>query len=272
MSSVKEDLDDHQNTRQGRRSMFMAKPRGCQGAVSIGLLNYGKDKFSSEEGHKLKLAELFITENGVDEFDLHRKIKAKIVRLKQCYAEEDVKRVNISDENLAWMFLIDGFELLHYICYASLGKLNDLKIIGMDMEAFSLDLFLLENQLPYEVLDDIITSTAKGGANKWNLIDKFIDQTVRDIKGSPITLTSPQQQPSPAHLLQLLRYCHVGDHDHHEKDKKTKTGRRVGRVNELKSAGIHLKSGREGSLRDNVSFASHWITYRNLDASLSSFE
>ncbi|KAI9162279.1 hypothetical protein LWI28_025723 [Acer negundo] len=143
-----------------------------------------------------------------DEIGLHSKIKAKIVRFKQCYAEEDVKRVNISDENLAGMFLIDGFVLLHYICYASLGKLNDMKNIGMDMEAFSQDLFLLENQLPYEVLDDIMTSATKGGVNMRNLIDKFIDQTMRDIRGSPLkspsatststsTSTSPQQQQPP---------------------------------------------------------------------------
>ncbi|KAK2651965.1 hypothetical protein Ddye_011821 [Dipteronia dyeriana] len=294
MSSVKDDLDDHQNTRQGRRSMFTAKHRDNQRqtlqpenskprmqkvskmlrdnknmekyyeprAVSIGLLHYGRDKFSFAEGHKLKLAELFITENGGDEFGLHRKIKAKIVRLKQYYAEEDVKRININDEDLAWMFLIDGFALLHYICYVSLGMLNDLKIIGMDMEAFSQDLFLLENQLPYEVPDDIMTSTAKGSANMRNSIDKFIDQTVRDIRGSPLTPPSPQQQQPPlAHLLQLLRNLLVGaDHDHHEKDEKTKTGMQVGRVNELKSAGIQLKSGREGSLRDNFSFTSHWFT------------
>ncbi|KAK0598145.1 hypothetical protein LWI29_032038 [Acer saccharum] len=237
-------------------------------AVSIGLLHYGRDKFSLAEGHKLKLAELFITENGVDEYGLHRKIKAKIVRLEQCYAEEDAKRVNINDENLAWMFLIDGFALLNYICYASLGKLNDLKKIGMDMEAFSQDLFLLENQIPYEVLDDIMANTAKGGANMRNLIDKFIDQTVRDIRGSPLTSPSPtstspqQQQPPPAHLLQLLRNRLVGDHDHHKTNEreKTKTGKRVGRVNELKSAGIQLKSGTEGSLRDNISFASGTLT------------
>ncbi|KAI9160749.1 hypothetical protein LWI28_011182 [Acer negundo] len=56
-------------------------------AVSIGLLHHGRDKFSLVERHKLKLAKLFITENGVDEFGLHSKIKAKIVRLKQCYAK-----------------------------------------------------------------------------------------------------------------------------------------------------------------------------------------
>ncbi|KAI9161581.1 hypothetical protein LWI28_018856 [Acer negundo] len=238
-------------------------------AVSIGLLHYGRDKFSLAEGHKLKLAELFITENCVDESGLQRKIKFKIVRLKQCYAEEDAKRVNMNDGDLARMFLIDGIALLHYIFYASLGKLNDLKKIGMDMEAFSQDLFLLENQLPYEVLDVIMTSATKGGANMRNLIDKFIDQTVRDIRGSPLTSPSPtptstspqQQQPPPVHLLQLLRNRLVGDHDHYKTTEKTKTGKRViGRVNELKAAGIQLKSGTEGSLRDNVSFASHWIT------------
>ncbi|KAK1575648.1 hypothetical protein Q3G72_007241 [Acer saccharum] len=116
------------------------------------------------------------------------------------------------------------------------------------------DLFLLENQIPYEVLDDIMTSAAKGGANMRNLIDKFIDQTVRDIRGSPLTSPSPtstspqQQQPPPAHLLQLLRNRLVGDHDHHKTNEKTKTGKRVGRVNELKSAGIQLKSGTEAIL------------------------
>ncbi|KAK1577745.1 hypothetical protein Q3G72_024444 [Acer saccharum] len=116
------------------------------------------------------------------------------------------------------------------------------------------DLFLLENQLPYEVLDDIMTSATKGGANMRNLIDKFIDQTVRDIRGSPLTSPSPQQQqqqPPPAHLLQLLRNRLVGDY-HHQTDEKTKTGKQqVGRVNELKSAGIQLKSGTSegGALR-----------------------
>ncbi|KAK1578500.1 hypothetical protein Q3G72_030749 [Acer saccharum] len=118
------------------------------------------------------------------------------------------------------------------------------------------DLFLLENQIPYEVLDDIMANTAEGGANMRNLIDKFIDQTVRDIRGSPLTSPSPtstspqQQQPPPAHLLQLLRNRLVGDHDHHKTNEreKTKTGKRVGRVNELKSAGIQLKSGTEAIL------------------------
>ncbi|KAI9161156.1 hypothetical protein LWI28_014961 [Acer negundo] len=104
----------------------------------------------------------------------------------------------------------------------------------------SQDLFLLENQIPYEVLDDIMTSVTKGGANMRNLIDKFIDQTVREIRGSPLTSPSPtstttspqQQQPPPAHLLQLLRNRLVGVHDHHETDEKTKTGKRVDFLND----------------------------------------
>ncbi|KAH7557182.1 hypothetical protein JRO89_XS11G0068400 [Xanthoceras sorbifolium] len=244
-------------------------------AVSIGPLHYGKNKFSLAEKQKLKVAKLFIKENSLDELIPYNKIKMQIERLKQCYVEEDIKRININDDNLAWKFLFDGFALLHFIRYASIGKLNDLKI-EMNVEAFSQqDLFLIENQIPYQVLDEIMTSLADGGANMRNSIDKFIDQTVRDIRGPSFRETSSptSSQPAPAHLLELLWKRLVGDHEEKKaktgktetirtgqnQKVKTETGMQIRNVNKLKASGIQLKTGTEGPLRD-ISFASHWFT------------
>ncbi|KAK2659086.1 hypothetical protein Ddye_005619 [Dipteronia dyeriana] len=78
----------------------------------------------------------------------------KIKELKDCYEDEFTK--NYEDHELAWMFLVDGCAILQFM-YISVDFQADpdpetqLRKLGIQTDYLRQDLFLLENQLPYQL-------------------------------------------------------------------------------------------------------------------------
>ena len=131
--------------------------------VALGPLHHGNPKFERAQQSKLKLAAFFVCKSETRDEAIFHNIKAEIYDLKKCYDPEDIE--DYDDEKLAWMFFVDGCALLYAVYYGLPGQFKRY-IIDADLLVFSqLDLFFLENQLPYRVLKILISSTKE--PRKW---------------------------------------------------------------------------------------------------------
>ncbi|TXG65619.1 hypothetical protein EZV62_006894 [Acer yangbiense] len=177
---------------------------------------------------------------------------------------DDFLKKNDKDHELAWMFLVDGCAILQFM-YISTNYLADLEVklkklrINFDYEKFlEQDLFLLENQLPYQLLLLIIRCTS----NQDKLLEsiyKFIFisfGTQSEWKENKNKILKDLNHNDHVHLLDLLRKMHI--QQLHQKDHE-KCGLR-----EIISGWIvilfdKLKSNRNESDRDRLP-----VPFRNI--------
>ncbi|XWS65348.1 hypothetical protein CRYUN_Cryun05aG0105000 [Craigia yunnanensis] len=237
--------------------------------VALGPLHHGSPKFERAEQSKLKLAALFVHENETTDLALFHKIKAEINDLKKCYCPEDIKYYN--DEKLAWMFFVDGCAVLYTVHYGLKGDFKRLKIKADLLVFAQLDLFLLENQLPYRVLKILIGSAKK--PQMW-------EQSITEFIGVNLITNIGSGQKSPhaegqedrqdyAHLLERLRAKLLTGAE--EKRSSSMIGRMLlsrgdsrkdrktfRSIKELKESGIHVKPSKTNNLK-NVSFYCNFL-------------
>ncbi|KAG2687292.1 hypothetical protein I3760_09G044500 [Carya illinoinensis] len=220
------------------------KPR----IVALGPIHHDTPKYQPAEEYKLRMTNCFVKESGKDDESLYNVVENNIKQLRQCFEEKVTEKYG--DQALAWMLFVDGCAILQSIHCAVSNECTDWKM-KYDLMAFGAqDLFLLENQLPYQLLVDLMNSSAKKG------------QLMKSIKTFMLRQTAlPQEEGSqrtterdPNHLLDLLRTIIIG-----AKPKSTpgeKSSRRgksqsyYRNVEELRAAGIHVMPPRKrnGSL------------------------
>ncbi|KAK8514658.1 hypothetical protein V6N13_103185 [Hibiscus sabdariffa] len=176
--------------------------------ISIGPIHHGDPALSGSEQLKVRLAAHFVKNIEVEKEKLYNTIKREIGSLKKCYDPKVLEPFD--DEKLAWMFFLDGCAILQAILQADVkttvcSKMN----IKNDLLAFvSLDLFLLENQLPHDVLRLLTSSSSGKGRIFMDSIKRFIDYNVF----TPAKMV--QQQPPPLQELQPeeREAVHILDH------------------------------------------------------------
>ncbi|KAK6227829.1 Protein of unknown function DUF247 [Theobroma cacao] len=232
--------------------------------VAIGPFHNRNPKFEQGEHTKLKLAALFAEENETTDAVLFNEIKKEIKDLRTCYNPEDIK--DYDDDELAWMFFVDGSAVLYAVHYGLLrGEFQKLNIKAELVVLMALDFFLLENQLPYQVLK-ILIRLAKEPREWEKSITEFIRYSV-------ITYTRDGKSQNPAeeeeeqeftHLLERLRTKHLtgerewssssmighlllsgGDNRKHVKT--------IRRIKDLKEIGISVRPSESENLK-NISF------------------
>ncbi|XP_052877570.1 UPF0481 protein At3g47200-like [Gossypium arboreum] len=146
--------------------------------ISIGPLHHCDRTLPASKKLKLKLATHFVEKIGVDKESLYRNIKKEMDGLKGCYDPQELKEYSGDNKELAWMFFVDGCAILQAV-YMRYGNDDDdgKLFIKNDLLTFVYsDLFLLENQLPFRVLE-LLTSSGNGKMFM-NAIPRFIDGTV----------------------------------------------------------------------------------------------
>lgn len=258
--------------------------------VSFGPIHHGKPKYQLAEENKLLLANKFVEESGEGKKaeSLYVEIEKKIKQLRE-YFDEEVNKKYEDDEYLAWMLFVDGCAVLQFIYYAVEDKFKDLKIKD-DRVVFGVaDLFLLENQLPYQLLEDLMELSENKKRFK-DSIDSFIERHANckdkktsiekppadDDKKTSISIEKPpadddrktsigikKAEMPPAHLLDRLRTRLLRDSKNKSNDEYMSMGQKgqdnwqsYRNIQELKAAGIQLKPSESSSLAD-VSFTDH---------------
>ncbi|KAK8272968.1 hypothetical protein V6Z11_D11G372900 [Gossypium hirsutum] len=235
--------------------------------ISIGPLHHDDPTLHESKELKLKLAAHFVKNSGVDKGSLYRNMKKEIDGLRKCYDPNELEQYSNDKEKLAWMFFVDGCAILQAI-YMRYGTYDDFYavygqlFIKNDLLTFVYsDMLLLENQIPFRVLE-LLTSSSDG-EQFMNAIKRFIDDTV--ITPAEDSEWWPQQGGERIHLLHLLRvrllfnkenqlWCRFPFYIEHRFSNEARTKRchsyPFRNVKELKKAGIWLKASQTSCLTD----------------------
>ena len=236
--------------------------------VSIGPIHRGKPKYRLAEEYKLTLAENFVEESGKTDKELYMVIKNNIEHLRKCFDEKVIH--NYNDEALSWMLFVDGCATLKFIDSVADNNVKRFQIKNGQVAFVRQDLFLLENQLPYQILDDLIKNSKEGDKLRKS-VQSFIDEqsmtektkekpTKNNKEGEKTEETPPNKQP--IHLLDLLRNILLGCTSTSPKNNSNQEDWNSFRnVQELKAVGINLKSSNNRCL-GNITFTQkYWKFY-----------
>ncbi|KAF3641738.1 putative trans-resveratrol di-O-methyltransferase-like [Capsicum annuum] len=220
--------------------------------VSIGPFHRGKPELQLMEKHKELLAIQFadqdstkerpegvlpwLSTNSVSIDELYEKVKNIMPNVRECYDDELIKKY--SHEEFAQIMLLDGCFILQYFHCIVTGNYTELKMKSHDIAFIRRDLFLLENQLPFEVLQVLMSCKFKNNEGM-EMIKKFISsahtkptpphgfiQGIKDFfldlfgdtqkvmsflgkicgeEGPPFTKQESTKIWLPSHLLELLK-------------------------------------------------------------------
>ncbi|KAE8664094.1 Lycopene cyclase [Hibiscus syriacus] len=169
------------------------KPR----VISIGPIHHGDPDLKQSEQLKLGLAAHFVKNIAVEKKILYNRIKKQIFSLKKCYDPKELEPYD--DKKLAWMFFLDGCAILQAILqgddHAQQIPWSKMNIKNDVLTSVYLDLFVLENQLPHDVLR-LLTSTSWKVRVFMESISRFIDNN------NVIAPAEMRKQPPSQHQLE----------------------------------------------------------------------
>ena len=146
---------------------------------------------------------------------------------------------------LSWMLLVDGYATLKFIDSIVHNNVKRFQIKNSQVAFVQQDLFLLENQLPYRILHDLIKNS-KEGKKLRESVQRFIDeQSMRE----KLEETPPNKEP--VHLMDLLRNKLLGCTSTSPKNNSNQEDwNSLHNVQELKAVRSHLKSNNDRCLRN----------------------
>ncbi|KAF9664619.1 hypothetical protein SADUNF_Sadunf16G0037200 [Salix dunnii] len=244
--------------------------------VSIGPYHHGKGELKEMEKLKVTFARQFVKDSVNEHQERYKEMYQKMYRGVEQVASRARKLYivdesnHLKNEEFAAMMFFDGCFILQFL-FCFLNQPEKLKMSRHDVVLVARDLFLLENQLPFEVLDELTRLRFKGEKmelfedffkhirsvppqrescrekTKKNLltISNFFRRILRspDLKGKESEMTDPHK---PAHLLELFHFTFVESKDvprkrrYGDASRKTWSGRYYP-AKELRNVGIHFK-------------------------------
>ncbi|KAJ4706274.1 hypothetical protein OWV82_019947 [Melia azedarach] len=254
--------------------------------VSIGPFHHGNPKLELMEKHKFKMACEFAGKNQQRLEEAYTQVMALAKSARECYEDDEEGTVaKFNDEEFTNMMFLDGCFVVQFIyCWTynhDDHRPNDTTSLGMksNIEAWvKRDLFLLENQLPFKILEKLMmlkfkndeeeTWKTKLGAFVQNILGpqrrsskkpqaeqhSSSKQTQAERQGRQQPQgtqedcqrfkVNMENEPEPAHLLAYTRTELIGK----KKNKSERKGRADGddwssyrSATELKMAGINFK-------------------------------
>ncbi|KAD3068350.1 hypothetical protein E3N88_36230 [Mikania micrantha] len=244
--------------------------------VSLGPYHHNQPEFAQAEKYKLiTLEEFGLSCNKTMGF-LYNKVFQVVEDARKCYIDGSTDDYN--DEEFARMMLLDGCFVLFYIDCISSGSnktsLNNEYLGALGFANVTRDIFLLENQIPFVVLEVLLALNFPEDKGE-TILNKFFNYLnygevmVREEK----VLKNKQ----PLHLLELYRSYFISlaaslslgstRSQVWRKESKSvedvedynyvKRNRSFASVMELKANWIFLKRKHEFS-KEDINFLSHW--------------
>ncbi|KAB5519360.1 hypothetical protein DKX38_023679 [Salix brachista] len=134
--------------------------------VSIGPYHHWNEGLEEMEGLKFALACHFVKDSGGRPEEMYRKVKQEAKDARKCYMEDEATK-KFDEEQFSRMMFIDGCFILQFIYYF-LHEPENLMMSNYEASLVTKDLFLLENQLPFVVLESLLSFRA--GESKMDLL------------------------------------------------------------------------------------------------------
>ncbi|KAG5541511.1 hypothetical protein RHGRI_021366 [Rhododendron griersonianum] len=237
--------------------------KGCYDpeVVSVGPYHHGKEKLQKAENLKPRVAEMLVsncTSHNMDEF--RQKVLEKADDARSCYIDGSTDEY--SKEEFAEMMLLDACLVLAFIeapVYEDRRILNEIATcLGMQaLHASGTDVFnLLENQIPFLVLETVMT--LKYGGDLWMevVLDTFCERRMIFVVKEDYTQNAISRGICEKKPLHLLEYFWLREHAFYQPNNTLKSWGTAGTstkqsinkfiysfrsVSELKSKGIYVK-------------------------------
>lgn len=259
--------------------------------VAIGPFHASNPHLKPMEKHKIAAAEKFTSQQTTDQqLELFMKEQFRHAALAARFSYYPLPEID--DEEFVNMMFIDGCFLLHFIDRSLTNKTEELSM-PVHLHGFIMkDMFLLENQLPMEVLESLMSGLKRVDLKKFvakiigeesgpsqptspsvqgrpelpaapkHVADGLIElEAGTAIKGAPSATATPSsprkpKQPAPVHLLDLLRTEILG-----EAEPPCPTSRKwdtFRSIMELKEVGINLAASTSRQLR-SIQLERGWV-------------
>ncbi|KAJ7976681.1 hypothetical protein O6P43_006430 [Quillaja saponaria] len=172
--------------------------------VSIGPYHHGKkEEYQRMEILKIRMARKFIRHCPKNINDVYKSVATVADRVKNQY-ENETTAENFQDEKFRQIMFLDGCFICQFLCdeYFGLSTMN-----LDDIDAVSVDIMLLENQLPFEVLRTLLGVRFNAGDHQALVpVLAFVQYMsfvppAQNISDPPMELVSDQ---TPVHLLHIF--------------------------------------------------------------------
>uniref|UniRef100_A0A6N2N554 Uncharacterized protein n=1 Tax=Salix viminalis TaxID=40686 RepID=A0A6N2N554_SALVM len=122
--------------------------------VSIGPYHYGTDdRLREVETLKVPMARQFILDSGKDIELIYSEVEKVIKTARESYDEDSITRFD--DEQFTQMMFLDGCFILQFISCAT-HNYENLEMSDRQVAGVKRDLLLLENQVPFPVLQSLM--------------------------------------------------------------------------------------------------------------------
>ncbi|RHN46060.1 hypothetical protein MtrunA17_Chr7g0238151 [Medicago truncatula] len=197
--------------------------------VSLGPIHHDNPNLKKGEKYKLMWAAKYIENTRHIPEDLHKKIADNIDELKGHFDNDVLASTSWSlegfgslEEKLSWMLFVDGCSLLHILERAKLDEPGQMNIKVDQLVLVMMDVLLLENQLPYQVLKLLWKDEDQSGLIKsmmnflachhWATPDESQSEKKKDMvpkrkaeREHSLSIRNESQLETPFHLLDLQR-------------------------------------------------------------------
>ncbi|XP_076928838.1 UPF0481 protein At3g47200-like [Bidens hawaiensis] len=220
--------------------------------VSLGPYHHGKPNLESVEGFKSLYTNKLLKGNQDSIRDLYHNLEEMVQTLRGYY-EDDVD--HLSNDEFTRMMLLDGCFIMYVIEHIFLN--NETDTLGLKSHQIMFvqqDMFLLENQIPYRVITEVMKFVPD---EMWDLkIKRFVDDNIlaterlgrRSRANASVTeqkSITDRISPAKNHLLELLQTRLTKEKSFGPCANDRYTFRNV---NELIEVGISFKPSRTRSL------------------------
>ncbi|CAK9184019.1 unnamed protein product [Ilex paraguariensis] len=223
--------------------------------VSIGPYHHGNPMLQQVENLKPVIANMYVSDKVEILQELPAKILERISEVRDCYDEGSIQ--NYNDESLAQMMILDGCFVLFYIRCVHYSNEDDLGMKSVYIALAQQDLFLLENQLPYFVLKDLMDERILKKKDWMTVMRSFIgmNRVTKKERGREQEEEEEEEEEDVgvSHLLELLRKRMV---DYQDSDILQFNRYTYRNIKELMAVGIQIKPSDSGSLT-GIRFHSH---------------
>lgn len=216
--------------------------------ISIGPLHHDKGELKEMEEHKRRYLKHFLQRTKVSIEKFLKLIKDKEAKLRSYYSEN----IERTSDVFVTMILVDSIFMIEYLLRCSNSDLvtNDDRICGKPYIKIFEDLRLLENQLPFFILNDLFIlakTTSHGEVLDGLSLIELIISLISDLAADDLLIEKNilQQHFSEAeHILDLLRLCLEPSVELNDDDQEdTIRTQNIPSATELHQAGVKFQLG-----------------------------
>ncbi|KAL5578355.1 hypothetical protein UlMin_020054 [Ulmus minor] len=171
---------------------------------------YANEETDKQRQIKVKFAAQFIKTSGKNCHELLKSIKNEIETLRTRFDENLL--ADFDNDKLARMLLLDGCSVLQFIRSRVRDELKKFQINNGQASVIDQDLFLMTNQIPFQVLEILMDSLQVDAAVNRNALESSIDNFIKINLMMPYTYVTGNYRnfykatnEVPLHLLHILQ-------------------------------------------------------------------